>query len=87
VLLGRVAEEAHEHRHFRMSCRRGGAFAAPHLLLVLVVDALAFRFEMANKPCGERGEVATVSRLHYLAKISRLAVARTEPSPYPALQF
>ena len=37
VLLGHVAEEAHEHRHFRMSCRRRCAFAAPRSSSLLVL--------------------------------------------------
>ena len=56
MLLGRVAEEAHEHRHFRMSCGRGGAFAAPHLLLVLVVDAWhsGLKWQTSRAEKGER---------------------------------
>ena len=34
---------------------------------------------MENKPYRGGGEVAAVSRLHYLAKICHLAVARAEP--------
>ena len=41
---------------------------------------------MVNKPCGGGDEVATVSQLHYLAKIYHLAVS-AELSSCPALQF
>ena len=57
MLLGRVAEEAHAHRHFLMSCRRGGAFAAPRSLSLLVqlVDAwhLGLKWRTGRK-VGER---------------------------------
>ena len=55
VLLGGVAEEAHEHRHFRMSCRRGGALVAPRSLL-LSVDAWYshLKWKTSRAEVGER---------------------------------
>ena len=58
MLLGHVAEEAHAHRHFCMSCRRRGAFTAPRSLSLLVqlVDAwyLGMKWKTGRTEEGER---------------------------------
>src|SRR6267142_746421 len=90
VLLCGVAEEAHEHRHFCMSCGRSReAFAMPCSSSSLA-DARHLGSSNGTNELGGRGDWRRGGgcgrNLHYLAKKRPLAAVPAVPSPCPALR-